>query len=121
MATVISGAFEWDAPMNRKAGRDAGSGRLSPPKRVTRPRKGSEHVSLRTVREGLGKTQADVARALETDQGEVSRIERRPDVMLSTLRRYAAAVGARCEVAFVLPEGRRVLIAAPEPDAPAPK
>jgi DNA-binding XRE family transcriptional regulator len=80
-------------------------------KRVTRARKGSERVSLRTVRETVGKTQVDLAKALGTDQGEVSRIERRPDVLLSTVRRYAAALGARCELAFVFRDGRRVLIA----------
>jgi transcriptional regulator with XRE-family HTH domain len=92
----------------------------SGPGRVTRPRKGRERVLLRTVREGLGKTQEEVARALDTDQGEVSRIERRPDVLLSTLHRYAEALGAACEVAFVFPNGRRVLIAEPEPQQ-APK
>jgi transcriptional regulator with XRE-family HTH domain len=51
-------------------------------------------VALRTVREGLGKTQGEVARALETDPGEVSRIERRPDLLVSTLHRYAEALGA---------------------------
>ena len=90
-------------------------------KRVTRARKGAERVSLRTVREASGKTQIDLARALETDQGEISRIERRPDVMLSTLRKYAAALGARCDVAFVFADGRRVFIAEPEPGEAAPK
>jgi helix-turn-helix protein len=90
-------------------------------RRVTRARKGAERVSLRSVREAIGKTQIDVARALGTDQGEVSRIERRPDVMVSTLRKYAAALGARCDVAFVFADGRRVLIAEAEPGEPAPK
>jgi hypothetical protein len=89
-------------------------------KRVTRARKGSERVSLRTVREAVGKTQLDVAKSLGTDQGEVSRIERRPDVLVSTVRRYAAALGARCEVAFVFRDGRRVLIAEASDEA-APK
>jgi DNA-binding XRE family transcriptional regulator len=90
-------------------------------RRVTRPRKGIERVTLRTLREALGKTQAEMARALGTDQGEVSRIERRPDVMLSTLRRYAEALGLRCEVAFVFDDGRRALIAEPEARAAAPR
>jgi transcriptional regulator with XRE-family HTH domain len=71
-------------------------------------------ASLRTLREDLGKTQVDVARVLETNQGEVSRIERRQDLMLSTMRRYAEALGARCEVAFVFRGGRRVLVVSPE-------
>jgi transcriptional regulator with XRE-family HTH domain len=84
-------------------------------KRVTRPRKGTERILLRTLREGMGKTQLEVARAIGSDQGEVSRIERRPDALVSTVRKYAAALGARCEVAFVFPGGQRVLIAEPEP------
>jgi transcriptional regulator with XRE-family HTH domain len=78
--------------------------------RVRRARKGSERVSLRTAREALGMTQADMASALGTDQGEVSRIERRPHVRFSTLCKYAEALGARCDVAFVFPDGRNLLI-----------
>ena len=76
-----------------------------------RPRKGIERVSLRTVRESLGKTRGDVAIALQADPNEVSRIEQRPDFVLETTRRYAEALGARCEVAFVFADGRRILIA----------
>lgn len=77
---------------------------------MTRTRKGKERVTIRTVRQALGKTQADIAEALEMDQSEVSRIERRSDLMVSTARKYAAALGARCELAFVFGDGRRVLI-----------
>jgi DNA-binding XRE family transcriptional regulator len=86
-----------------------------PTRRVTRPKKGRERVTLRAFREAMGKTQVDVAEALEIDQGEVSRIERRPDLMLSTLRRYASALDAACEITFVLSDGRHVLIAEVEP------
>ncbi len=108
-----------NAPTHKTA-RDSTKQDLSRPglKRVTRARKGAERVTLRTVREAIGKTQIEVARALETDQGEVSRIERRTDIMLSTLRKYAEALGARCEVSFVFEDGRRVLIADAEPGEP---
>jgi transcriptional regulator with XRE-family HTH domain len=67
------------------------------------------------VREATYKTQVDVALALGTDQGEVSRIERREDVRLSALRRYAEALGAQCEVVFVCPKtGHRITIAEPK-------
>ncbi len=79
-------------------------------KRVRRPRKGTERVSLRTARETIGMTQADMARALGTDQGEVSRIERRPHVRFTTLCKYAEALGARCDVAFVFPDGKHLLV-----------
>jgi hypothetical protein len=42
---------------------------------------------LRTLRAALGKTQADIARAAEMDQGDVSRLEKRDDMHLSTLER----------------------------------
>ena len=72
-----------------------------------------ERASLRCIREDLGKTQVQIAQALETNQGEVSRIERRQDLMLSTMRRYAQALGARCEIAFVFRGGRRVRVVDP--------
>jgi len=118
VATVVSGDFEWDGANLAKYGVTFDEAAVVP---VTRPRKGAERVTLRTLREALGMTQSDMARALDTDQGEVSRIERRPDVLLSTLRKYAGALGARCEMAFVLPDGRRVLLAEPEAPARSPR
>ena len=50
---------------------------------------------LVTVRERGGMTQADVARAMGTDQASVSRFESgHSDAHLSTVRRYAKAVGS---------------------------
>ena len=50
---------------------------------------------LVAVRERGGMTQADVARAMGTDQASVSRFESgHSDAHLSTVRRYAKAVGA---------------------------
>lgn len=65
------------------------------------------------MRQELGKTQVEIAERLETNQGEVSRIERRQDLMVSTMRRYAQALGARCEIAFVFRGGRRVRVVGP--------
>ncbi len=73
----------------------------------------AERASLRALRLGSGKTQVEMAELLETNQGEVSRIERRQDLMLSTMRRYAEALGARCEIAFVFRGGRRVRVLVP--------
>jgi DNA-binding XRE family transcriptional regulator len=86
--------------------------------RVVRPLKGKAPLPLALLRKGMGKTQEDIAEALGTDQGEISRIERRGDVRLSTLRRYAEAVGARLELAFVFEKtGGRAVIEGPDPDA----
>lgn len=65
-------------------------------------------LPLRALREGAGKTQADVARATQMAQSEISRIEQRDDILLSTLRRYARALGAEVELVAVLPTGHRV-------------
>jgi len=62
--------------------------------------------ALRTIRVELGKTQADVARAAAMAQGEVSRLEARRDVKLSTLGRYASALGGVVEVAVIVGERR---------------
>lgn len=49
---------------------------------------------LADIRKASNLTQKQVAAALDTDQGTVSRIERRDDLLLSTLRHYLAATGA---------------------------
>lgn len=52
-------------------------------------------VVLRQAREKAGLTQGDIARKLRTQKSAISRIENHAeDVRLSTLRRYADAVGA---------------------------
>jgi DNA-binding XRE family transcriptional regulator len=72
-------------------------------------------LSLRELRAAAGKTQAEVGAALGSDQAEMSKLERRSDMMLSTLRRYAEAVGARCEVVFVFDKtGHRIVLEDPE-------
>ncbi len=50
---------------------------------------------LAEIRKASNLTQTELAGLLNTDQGTVSRIERRDDLLLSTLRQYLAAVGAR--------------------------
>ena len=49
---------------------------------------------LADIRKAGNLTQQQLAAALSTDQGTVSRIERRQDLLLSTLREYLAATGA---------------------------
>jgi hypothetical protein len=72
-------------------------------------------LSLRAMREAAGKTQAEVGAALGSDQAEMSKLERRPDMMLSTLRRYAEALGARCDVVFVFDKtGHRIELGDPD-------
>lgn len=55
-------------------------------------------MSLREIREAQGKTQTEVSETLEKTQGELSRIERREDLLLSTLREYVEALGGKLEI-----------------------
>jgi transcriptional regulator with XRE-family HTH domain len=50
-------------------------------------------MSLRDVRKAFNKSQEDLAKALDMEQESVSRIERRADLLLSTMRKYVAAMG----------------------------
>ena len=81
-------------------------------KRVIRP--GKKRMTLRAARGVAGKTQAQVAAELGTDQAEVSRLERRSDALVSTLRKYARAVGVELDLVLVYPNGQRVVVADPE-------
>lgn len=66
-----------------------------------------EEMNLAQLRKELGLTQREVADLVETTQAELSRVERRDDHLLSTLRGYVAALGGKVEVVAVV-EGRRV-------------
>lgn len=67
-------------------------------------------LSLAGVRKASGLTQVDVARNAAMTQGEVARLEAAEDMKLSTLKRYAEALGTRLDVAFEYPNGVRVYL-----------
>jgi hypothetical protein len=73
---------------------------------VGRGLKTGRRFDLRALRAAVGKSQADIARTAEMDQGDVSRLESRADMKLSTLSRYADALGGELDVAVVI-SGRR--------------
>ncbi|GAC1351988.1 MAG: helix-turn-helix transcriptional regulator [Polyangiales bacterium] len=66
-------------------------------------------MSLRELRDLAGKTQVELAEAAEVAQSELSRIERRDDHMVSTLRRYVEALGGELEVVAVIGNKRIAL------------
>lgn len=55
-------------------------------------------TTLAEARRRAGLTQTRVAERLGIGQSDVSKLERRSDVLLSTLRAYARAIGARLHV-----------------------
>ena len=65
-------------------------------------------LPLRALREAADKTQDEVASLTGMDQSEISRVEQRDDLRLSTLRRYARALGAEIEIIALLPAGHRI-------------
>jgi hypothetical protein len=46
-----------------------------------------------------------LAEALETDQGNISKLEQRTDMYISTLRRYVEAMGGTLEIVAKFPDG----------------
>ncbi|ELB93466.1 hypothetical protein Rwratislav_08807 [Rhodococcus wratislaviensis IFP 2016] len=65
---------------------------------------------LADIRKASNLTQQQVAAALDTDQGTVSRIERRDDLLLSTLRQYLAATGAEHPKIVIEKEGVEITL-----------
>jgi DNA-binding XRE family transcriptional regulator len=58
-------------------------------------------VILRQAREAAGLTQDDVAKQLNTNKSAISRIENHADdIRLSTIHKYAKAVGAKVPLVF---------------------
>jgi predicted XRE-type DNA-binding protein len=57
---------------------------------------------LRTAREF---TQAELSEVLRVDQGSISKLERRTDMYIRTLRRYIEAMGGSLQIRAVFPDG----------------
>ena len=63
----------------------------------------AEELSLRDLRESLGKTQAQLARKLNKPQASVSRMEKQSDMLISTLNQVVHAMGGRVRIVAELP------------------
>lgn len=61
-------------------------------------------LALADLRESLGVTQADLAGRLEVSQPNISKLESKDDIRLSTLGGYVTALGGRLEVRAVFPD-----------------
>jgi DNA-binding transcriptional regulator YiaG len=69
-----------------------------------------EEMSLYQLRKARELTQTKIAGELNMGQGDVSKLERRADMYVSTLASYLQAVGADLEIRAVFPDGRAVKI-----------
>lgn len=63
-------------------------------------------LALAQLRQSRHITQVQLADTLGISQGNVSRLEARSDVYLSTLRSYVEALGGHLEIAAVFPDER---------------
>jgi predicted XRE-type DNA-binding protein len=62
-------------------------------------------MPLYQLRQAREMTQARLAEVLEMDQGNISKLEKRTDMYLSTLRSYVEAMGGALEIRAVFPDG----------------
>jgi DNA-binding XRE family transcriptional regulator len=62
-------------------------------------------VTLNQLREARSLTQANLASVLGVNQGSVSKMEKRTDMYVSTLRSFIQAMGGQLQIKAVFPEG----------------
>lgn len=67
-----------------------------------------QELSLRELRKALDLTQTALADQLNIGQESVSRLERRTDMLLSTLDEYVRALGGQLELNVEFPGHRKV-------------
>ena len=75
-----------------------------------RVREELRRMALDELRSAKQLTQADLAEMLNVPQSSISRIERRADMYLSTLRNYIHAMGGVLQIQAVFPDGGAVVI-----------
>ena len=63
-----------------------------------------ERIGFGKLRQARRQTQVALAEKLNIPQGAVSRMEKRTDFLLSTLREYVRALGGRLELRAVFPD-----------------
>ena len=64
----------------------------------------AEFRNLQALRQSAGLTQRKVCEELEMTQGNLSRLERNSDTLLSTLQKYVAAIGGKLHLTVELPD-----------------
>lgn len=58
----------------------------------------AEAMTLRELRQMMNLTQRELATSLRTQQGTISKVEKRPDMLVSTLRAHIEAMGGELEL-----------------------
>lgn len=116
----MAGHQKWDKLAARVKGRPGAAERLEEVRRKTRREGEAYRQTLTQVRKARQVTQRKLAETLGVSQAQVSQWENQPDLYLSTLEKYLAAIGAELELTAVLPDGTRVLLTLEELAKPEP-
>jgi DNA-binding XRE family transcriptional regulator len=71
----------------------------------------AEELTLQELRKAHRMTQERLAETLNVGQEQISRLEKRSDLLLSTLRSYIEAMGGKLTIIAEFPEGKPVVLA----------
>ena len=101
--------------MSRKSWKEIRS--IADPETLERAERKTEAIlasmDLDELRKARRVTQTELADRLKIQQGNVSRLERRDDMHLSTLRQVVEALGGELEITARFPDGQTVRIDRP--------
>ena len=81
----------------------------------------AEEMTLRELRKARKLTQVRIAKTLGIKQDSVSRLEKRSDVLLSTLRKTVEAMGGTLSLVAQFPDRDPVVLSAPSEDPTPPR
>jgi len=81
----------------------------------------AEEMTLRELRHARKLTQIRIAKTLGITQDSVSRLEKRSDLLLSTLRKTVEAMGGNLSLVAEFPDRAPVLLSGIAEDDPKPK
>lgn len=104
--------------------------RMSPAARARSEAKAeqmTQEMALSDLRAVLDLTQEHLAAKLHINQAAISKMERRTDMFVSTLRQFIEAMGGELEIRALLPRGKVIVInqfstlRKPRPGRPKPQ
>ncbi len=81
----------------------------------------AEEMTLRELRRARRLMQAKIARTLGVTQDSISRLEKRSDLLLSTLRKTVEAMGGNLSLVAEFPDRAPVVLSGIAEDGPRPK
>jgi predicted XRE-type DNA-binding protein len=87
--------------------------RMSPDRRASNQARAKAAIAampMEQLREAREMTQVQLSEILHVTQGAVSKVERRTDMYISTLRSYVRAMGGDVQIRAIFPEGQEVIL-----------